>query len=561
MKQLFLTTSFIIIVSVGFFFRFYKLGDIPRGFYRDESAIGYNAYSLLHTGKDEYGKAFPLYFKSFGDYKLPLYIYSTVPAIILFGLTPFAVRFPSALFGTLTIVIVYFLVKTLTRNRLLGLSVSALLSISPWAIFYNRATFEVSMCLFFLLLGTYLLYSAFLKKIPGLFFMGTLSFVLSLYGYNLTRLLAPLLFLLVIFVYRKHLRSIPKWEFILTGVATLITLFPFYITFFSNGGVSSAKGTLIFSSAKINAQHLELRSYLIDLPSFITKIFFNQFVLGIWQYIQNVISYFSVPYFFITGESGGNLAMGIGYLYLFSFPLIIWGIVIALKEKKDWQKLLLGWGLLTVLVASLTREIPQATRSYFLLFPLTVFSGLGLVSFVSSFYNRKTMLSRIAFVGCVIVMAYNIIYFLGVYFYRFPLAYTDTWKEEDKNIALYLKENTQNYRHIIIDPSVDLSYTSLLFFQKYPPQQFLSSVVRTPDDSEGFTQVVRFGKYEYRAISWEKDYPKKDTFIVAQPNTIPKNINPVKIFYYPEKPVVLAIKQNIYSYPVTQKAYAIITAQ
>src|SRR3990167_8742234 len=76
---------FIAILVLAGFLRMYRLGDIPNGLYQDETAIGYNAYSILQTGKDEYGKTFPLYFQSFGDWKLPVYIYVTVPSVAFFG--------------------------------------------------------------------------------------------------------------------------------------------------------------------------------------------------------------------------------------------------------------------------------------------------------------------------------------------------------------------------------------------------------------------------------------------------------------------------------------------
>src|SRR3989344_8160968 len=106
----------LLVILIAFILRFFDLGQIPRGLYQDETAIGYNAYSILSTGKDEWGKNFPLYFKSFGDYKLPVYMYFTVPSVKLFGLNAFAVRLPSALFGLATVCLVYFLVKELSKN-------------------------------------------------------------------------------------------------------------------------------------------------------------------------------------------------------------------------------------------------------------------------------------------------------------------------------------------------------------------------------------------------------------------------------------------------------------
>src|SRR3989338_9030786 len=101
------------IVLLGFFLRTWKLGSNPPGFYWDEVSLGWNAYSVLKTGFDEHGRFLPIdTFFAFGDYKPPLYIYAAVPSIWLFGLNEFAVRAPSAVAGTLLIVVTYFLAKT-----------------------------------------------------------------------------------------------------------------------------------------------------------------------------------------------------------------------------------------------------------------------------------------------------------------------------------------------------------------------------------------------------------------------------------------------------------------
>ncbi len=88
----------VLILFIGIFLRFFRLGEVPNGLNQDETSIGYNAYSILKTGKDEHGKFMPLYFKSFNDFKLPVYIYLTAASEMIFGVTAFAVRFPSALF-------------------------------------------------------------------------------------------------------------------------------------------------------------------------------------------------------------------------------------------------------------------------------------------------------------------------------------------------------------------------------------------------------------------------------------------------------------------------------
>src|SRR3972149_4200207 len=102
---------FWLILIVAFVLRFYKLGQIPLTLDWDEVSNAYNAYSILKTGRDEYGNFLPLYNRSFDDYKPPLYMYLNIPTVAIFGLTPFAARLPSAFFGFLTVPAMYFLAR------------------------------------------------------------------------------------------------------------------------------------------------------------------------------------------------------------------------------------------------------------------------------------------------------------------------------------------------------------------------------------------------------------------------------------------------------------------
>src|SRR5581483_6691207 len=95
--------SLILVILLGAFLRLYQLGSVPSSLEWDEVSYGYNAYSLIHTGSDEYGGSHPLIFRAFGEYKQPVYMYLSALSIGSFGLNSFAVRLPSAIFGILTI--------------------------------------------------------------------------------------------------------------------------------------------------------------------------------------------------------------------------------------------------------------------------------------------------------------------------------------------------------------------------------------------------------------------------------------------------------------------------
>src|SRR5260221_13721021 len=145
----------------------------------DELDVGYQAYSILQTGKDYYGNFMPLQFHSLAEYRTPLYLYSAVPTVALFGITPWGVRLPAALFGIFGVFGMYLLTKEITnyklqitnggkrqiadlvRNDVVALVAAFVLAISPWHIQYSRAGFEVTQLLAFLLFGLYFFFRSF----------------------------------------------------------------------------------------------------------------------------------------------------------------------------------------------------------------------------------------------------------------------------------------------------------------------------------------------------------------------------------------------------------------
>ena len=109
MKRVFI--YLVLIVLLSSVFRLYQLGKTPNALEWDEVALGYDAYSILKTGRDQFGKFMPVTFRSLDDYKPPIYEYATVPSVAIFGLTPFAVRLPSALSGIGMVFVLFFFSK------------------------------------------------------------------------------------------------------------------------------------------------------------------------------------------------------------------------------------------------------------------------------------------------------------------------------------------------------------------------------------------------------------------------------------------------------------------
>ena len=156
--------TLVFILLLAGFLRFWQLGTFPVGFTPDEASFGYDAYSILMTGRDQWGHFLPVTLESFGDFKSPLYAYLTIPSVAIFGLNEFAVRFPNAIVGTVSVFILYLLLGEIgklfkfegKKITLLQLSGALLLSISSWHVMMSRGAFEANLITFFLPLGIYL---------------------------------------------------------------------------------------------------------------------------------------------------------------------------------------------------------------------------------------------------------------------------------------------------------------------------------------------------------------------------------------------------------------------
>ena len=100
-RNLFIIAFSIIIVG-GIFVYGRHVTTNPRGFFIDESSIAYNAYLVSRTGRDEHGQAWPLYFRAFGEYKNPIYIYLLASIFRLTGPSILAARLLSVTAGLMT---------------------------------------------------------------------------------------------------------------------------------------------------------------------------------------------------------------------------------------------------------------------------------------------------------------------------------------------------------------------------------------------------------------------------------------------------------------------------
>jgi hypothetical protein len=239
----------------------------PPGFYIDESSIAYNAHTVAQSGKDEHGEAWSLYFRAFGDYKNPTYVYLLAAVFRVTGPSIIVARLLSAALGAAAALLLGLLALRLTGRAEAGLLVACSALLTPWLYESSRLVFEVAAyplaCVLFLLA----LRRASLKERWGASDVCALACALALltYTYSIGRLLAPLLAAgLVFFVTRRNLARV-----VVTWGAYVVTLVPLIIYSLKHPGALAGRFSLITyitpqSSLADNARGFALH-YLADV--------------------------------------------------------------------------------------------------------------------------------------------------------------------------------------------------------------------------------------------------------------------------------------------------------
>lgn len=247
-----------------------------------------------------------------------------------------------------------------------------------------------------------------------------------------------------------------------------------------------------------------------------------------------------------------------GQWYLFEIITIFIGSVWAIKRKM--HPLVIFWIATTVGIVALTRESPHATRAFFIVVPVTILSSIGLlylIHWISQSKFRAFKIGGLAFLVC--VCSYQIFFYFSSYYVRFPILYAKPWRSADRDISMYIKHNESQYDRIIFDQKSGFIYSSLLYYLAIPPDEFQKTAIWNADDSEGFSFPNKFKKYEFRSVDWEKDLQQPKTLIITNKDNKPLSVPDLITFYYPERPVVLSVGQQLVQYPTSDVAYVLIT--
>ncbi len=523
----------IIILLLAMGLRIPGLSRYPAGFTPDEAAFGYNAYSLLKTGKDEWGmtwwKLFFFNMRSFGDYKLPLYTFLAVPSIAWLGLSEFAVRLPGAILGATALIGVYYLAKELfPKNSRIAYLAALLLAISPWHIQLSRGAFEANLITFFLPWIVYF----FLKKS---YFAAAVFLALSIYSYHTARYLAPLFVMILLLTQKIKLTR----KLLLAAVVLAVLSLPALVSVLTSGRTRVADVSILSPTdnwAGVASRRFEARN--LGLPDGVARIFSNKVTQSAATFSHNYLGYLSPDFLFVSGaaEASHGMIPGRGVMYTIELIFLV-GYLIALIKTKSPALILLGLLLLVAPIpAALSKGLGHATNRAASMMPiLIIMTAVGIDYLLDSYKKHSAWAAKI------IVIAYSValVFFLEDYIFHAPkitaLAMSYGWRELMPRLSGIAKE----YDQVQVSRSLSEPHIFIAFYQKIDPKEYQAQSqhwanfdqggLKFLDQYDGYT----LGKYRFGTLDPSQAGSQR-TLLVGKPANIPPKYGQYFSIYFPD---------------------------
>jgi len=458
--------------------RFSWLSYNPPSLNWDEVSHGYNAYSILKTGKDEWGQFLPITnFRAYGDYPLPLNLYLTIPFIAVFGLNETAIRLPHVILGVLTVIATYFLVYGITKKRKTSFLASFLVAIEPWYLFPSRFVLQSNLSVFFLTAAMAAFFNR--KRNKYLLPLSFLFLGLTLFSYHTTRIFSPLFLLGLFIFYKKDLiKTFKKERFSAFISVFFVVLFFLPLPFILAKQEARARSRAVFLIDEGAVNKIVEKRLSSDLSPVLTRLIYNRPVYFIQEFSKNYFDYFSPRFLFLKGGTQYQFSIpGKGLLYLVNLPFFYLGLIIliqkALRRKKDYQ-LLLVWLLLSPIPASITQEKFAVLRSTTMLPLPAVLTALGLFCAWRFLKKRELSISLQSSLVALyfIVLVASAENYLTTYFTEYRNDYSWAWQYGYKEVVYYTKEHYGQYDKIIVSKKYGEPHEFFLFYWPWDPETY-----------------------------------------------------------------------------------------
>ena len=496
----------VIALLAGIGLRVMRLDRVPPGFNQDEACNGYDAYSILRTGRDQHGNLLPIVIQGFNDYRMPMFDYSLVPLIGLFGLKPAVVRLGAAIWG-----IVDLLAIAVLGGVLLGLpgaAAAALLgALSPWHLPFSRFAIEATCACAVITLAMLCFFLWMNSSRERWLWLSALFFAVSFYTYSVTKAFTPLII---------GWLAISCWSEL--GRVKARALGPLALI----GAAAMPQAALIWShSAEMSARfgEISLASRWASLSDRAEAI------------AAHLARDFSPSFLFLSGDHYVVLhPPGFGELLPEQAPLIALALfTLFIGRRRKLAIVLLGWLICAAAAASLLLWSPSL-HDLFAVTPWILFSALGFVTLLD--LTARLPILRLASVGLIAVgVVFHGVRFVRSYFVDYPVTAARDFQYGLEEVVHSLG-GLGDSSEAVVFPLADVNqpYIYVLFFTHYPPGRFQREPVVRMNGI--MAPVLRFDRYIF--ASPESGYQRLEHGIFVFPGRDSPPAAPVLTVRYPD---------------------------
>lgn len=545
-------TKFILVALLiigAFFLRFYKIDLVPASLYYDEVDYGFQARSLIETGKDYRGKLSPFYVHSFNDVRAPIPAYLTVLTTLLFKTPELQVRMPSVILGVFNILLIFLLVRVITKKFLPSFLTGLVFATNPWQVQFSRYSHEVISMLAIYLFALFFFFKAIKSKSFKYLFAAVVLFSLDVYTYRIMSFFIPITFTSLFLIYKKELVFYGLRKLIFLAGVSLCLILPFlYFTTLAAPDIPRINQLAITSDPQIPIwvqRNREIDSGNIQNPTIGTKAiptsFFYHNKLFSWldSFFNNYFQTISSEFLFIKGDL--NLRHSIpqmGQIFFIDILGLIFGLFyigkrLNLKENQ-W---LLIWFLLAPIPAALTFDgAKHASRLFIFSAPLLIMIGLGWWNIFEILRKNKT--SKIIFPTLMIIWSMLFIFYLHNYFVHYPLISARSFGYGFKQAMQKISKEESKFNEVAMVATKDPPMIYYLFWSNTPPYLLqgqkldklkVISWPTKPDDP----QVANYLKANTLYLITQSELSAD----LRDPKNLPKGVKLIELILYPDKEI------------------------
>ncbi len=507
------------------------------------------ARSISETAKDEWGQALPLLFRSYGEWKSPVYIYTLIPFIKIFGNTELAVRLPSALAGILAVYLTYLIASSL-YGRKVGLSASLLLAISPWHLLLSRPAFEANLSLTLILCGLYF----FLSSLPSFTYMrlgmSAFFFGLAPHTYNSAKVFVPMLACYLI-LKTKLYTKFPKLLLYLTILATFAL--PLILELYSGRAQYRYTQVGVTTDQKSLSEFVNYRNNP-EIPSLIGKLFFNRYTYTLHATSVNIFSYLNPSFLLLqAGDHHQHHVEYFGVLYFVEFLYMLYGLIVLSRAGQKFSSSIVSKTeplrylpvviiLLGILPAAVTRDQGHVLRSILTLPGWQILSAIGFIHAP----KLNTILKSVV----ILFFLGQVTLFTVAYYYWYPIAFARDWQYGHKEVAAFLREHAHEYDHIIMTKWFGEPQLFLAFYNNWDMGSYQKdNLPNLRYEQEGklwLDQLSEYsiGKYEFKYLDYSTEKPNKNTLYIGKFDDFSGDPKILKTVTYPDGSIAFVIVEG-----------------